>query len=357
VAIVHDAHTAAGISTSANPIATPQTFSHTVGSGSDRLLAVTIKMRGGAGGVVTGVTFNGVAMTAVDTEAISGSAHAVIYYLKNPDTGTHTVSVAHSMTGSAHLEVSASSYTGVDQTNTLNAFSKAAASSAGPMSTAPTTTVDDCLIIDSCAMRTQAGETATMTAVTNRTQRTNVNTAAAGLRGLTSDLVPAGAAGSKTMEWTKTLNHDWAIMAAAFAPAAANNNISGSSSLAFSPSGTVLGQGAIGGSSALTFAPSGAITGKGAISGSSTLTFSPSASLSGKGALLGSTALTFSLIAATGGTTLISGSLSFVLGASGTLTNAGELWTGIPPSAATWNNAANNNGVWTVIPPSNATWN
>lgn len=217
--IALDAHTAAGVSTLGNPIATPQTFSHTCGSGSNRLLVVTVQMRGGAGGVVTGVTYNGVSMTQVTTEALSASAHATMYYLVNPDSGTHTVSVAHSLTGSTNIVISATSLEGVDQSTPLDASNKAAASSTGPMSTAVTTTVDDCWVIDSCSMRTQAGETATMTAATNRTERTNSNTASAGLRGLVSTLGPAGAAGSKTMEWTKTLNHDWAIMAAAFAPA------------------------------------------------------------------------------------------------------------------------------------------
>ena len=219
MAIALDAHTAAGISAAANPLASPQTFSHTTGSGANRLLIVTIKMRGGAGGVVTGVTYNGVAMTQVTPEALTSTAHAVIYYLVNPASGANTVSISHNMTGSTSMVASATTLTGVDQANPLNASNKASATSAGPMTTSVTTTVADCWIIDACAMRTSASDTATMTAVTNRTQRTNALTAANGLRGLVSTLGPAGAAGSKTMEWTKTLNHDWAIMAAAFAPA------------------------------------------------------------------------------------------------------------------------------------------
>lgn len=219
MAIALDAHTAAGVSLTANPMTSPQNFSHTCGSGSDRLLVVTIQMRGGAGGGVTGVTYNGVAMTQVTTEAVSGSAHCTMYYLVNPASGSNTVSITQVMTGPSHMVASATSFTGVDQTTPLNAFNKAAATSAGPMTTSVTTTVADCWVIDSCAMRTQAGEAATMTAVTNRVSRTNSNTAAAGLRGLVSTIGPAAAAGSHTCEWTKSLNHDWAIMAAAFAPA------------------------------------------------------------------------------------------------------------------------------------------
>lgn len=223
MAIALDAHTAAGVSITANPITSPRTFSHTTGSGANRLLVVTAQMRGGGTspqGTVTGVTYNGVAMTPVTTEAISATAHTVMYYLVNPPSGANIVSVAHTLVTSAHLVVSATSLEGVDQTNPLDAFNKAAASSAGPMTTSVTTTVDDCWIIDSCAMRTQTSDVATMTAVTNRVSRTNALTGANGLRGLSSTLGPAGVAGAKTMQWTKTLNHDWAIMAAAFRPAA-----------------------------------------------------------------------------------------------------------------------------------------
>jgi hypothetical protein len=222
MAIAFDAHTAAGVSTAAVS-GTPVTFNHTTGSGSDRLLVVPIQIRGGGGGVVTGVTYNGVAMTAVDTEAINASAHTVMFYLVAPATGSNTVSIAHTMVfpSGTHMVASATSLTGVDQSTPLNAFNKAAASSAGPMTVSLTTTVADCWVIDSCAMRTSASDTATMTAVTNRTSRTNSLTAANGLRGLSSTIGPAAAAGSHTTEWTKSLNHDWAIMAAAFKPAGA----------------------------------------------------------------------------------------------------------------------------------------
>ena len=216
--IAFDAHTEAGAVDIAAPPASPQTFSHTC-SGSDRLLVVTVEMRGGSGGVITGVTYAGVAMTQVTTESISGSAHCTIWYLVAPATGSNTVSISHNLVGTTNFVASATSLTGVHQTNPLNAFNKAAASDAGPMSTSVTTSVANCWIIDSCAMRVGSSETATMTAVTNRTKRTDIITAPNGVRGLSSTIGPAASAGSHTCEWTKTLSQDWAIMAAAFAPA------------------------------------------------------------------------------------------------------------------------------------------
>jgi hypothetical protein len=213
--IALDAHTAAGVNVSGNPIGT-QVFNHTVGSGSDRLLVVTVEMRGGN---ATSATHNGVAMTQVDTSSVSGSAGASMFYLVNPSSGTFSISIAHNAAGGARMVASATSLTGVHQTTPLNAFGKAGASSTGPMTTSVTSTVANCWIIDSCAMRTGASDTATMTAVTNRVERTNALTDANGLRGLSSTIGPAAAAGSHTTEWTKSFNHDWAIIAAAFAPA------------------------------------------------------------------------------------------------------------------------------------------
>ena len=205
-----------------NPPASPQTFNHTVSSGSDRVLAFGFTMRGGGGGVITGVTFNGIAMSGVTTEAVAGSTHSVIYYLVNPPVGTFTVSISHNFVGGGTVTVSALDMTGVDQANPVDAFAKAGATSAGPMTVNITTTVPDCLIFDACTMRTGSGDTASMTAMTNRVQEYNALYATGNsFRNLLSTVLPAASAGTYAMEWTKTYNHDWAIMAVAFKPSAA----------------------------------------------------------------------------------------------------------------------------------------
>ena len=283
MAIAFDAHTAAGISINANPVSSPQAFNHTVGSGSDRLLVVTVKMRGGggAGGTVTGITFNGVALTAVDTEAINSTAHCVIFYLVNPDSGTHSVSVSHNMTGGTFLIVSATSLTGVHQTTPLNANNKAAAANSGPMTVSLTTTVADCWVIDCCAMRTSSNQAGTMTAVTNRVERTNASIASNGLRGLVSTIGPAAAAGSHTCEWTKSFSNDWAIMAAAFAPAGGgttyNDTISESVTLSDSLAGTLTANGSL----SESVIPSDSLSGTATFDGTLSESVTPSDSLAG----------------------------------------------------------------------------
>lgn len=206
-----------------NPPTSPQTFSLTVSSGSQRLLALGFTMRGGGGGVITGVTFNGIDMSAVTTEASAGSTHSIIYYLINPPVGTFTVSISHNFTGGGTVVVSVLDATGVDQINPVNAFNKAGATSAGPMTTSVVTTVPDCLIFDACTMRTGSSDTASMTAMTNRVEEYNALYAAGNsFRNLLSTVLPAASAGTYAMEWTKSYNHDWAIMAVAFAPSTAH---------------------------------------------------------------------------------------------------------------------------------------
>lgn len=107
-----------------------------------------------------------------------------------------------------------------------------------------------------------------------------------------------------------------------------NAPITGSSSFAFSPTATLTGSGALTGASTLTFAPTSTLTGTGALSGSSSFAFSPSSTLTGSGALSGTATVTFSPTgtlsdAAAGGA--MAGASSFTFTIVGTLTGTGDL--------------------------------
>jgi len=74
------------------------------------------------GKTVTGVTYNSVALTALDTADLGVSSYKTrSWYLKNPATGTNTISV--SSTGSGDIMTSAISYSGVDQTIVIDTHS------------------------------------------------------------------------------------------------------------------------------------------------------------------------------------------------------------------------------------------
>ena len=103
-------------------------YSHTC-SGSDRVLVVGISDRNGNanGDVVTGVTYNGVAMTRVEYyTAGSLQCAAWLYVLINPATGTHNVTVSNSNSAIA-LSSTSASYTGCDQTTQPSSHNQGAA--------------------------------------------------------------------------------------------------------------------------------------------------------------------------------------------------------------------------------------
>lgn len=105
-AITHDADSSGSVT------GTSLTVSHTV-TGSDPLLQVCI-VTGVNTDSVTGVTYNGDALTQFGVHETTGGSPAESaygYYILNPDTGTHDIVV--SAGSSIFMEAMSSSYTGV----------------------------------------------------------------------------------------------------------------------------------------------------------------------------------------------------------------------------------------------------
>lgn len=103
---------------------------------------------------------------------------------------------------------------------------------------------------------------------------------------------------------------------------AASGAITGSSTLIFSPTGTLTGDGALSGSTTLTFSPTSTLTGNAPITGSTSLTFSPTATLTGLAPITGSSSLTFSPTSTLTGTGALSGTTSITFTATGTLADS-----------------------------------
>lgn len=101
------------------------TFSHTPGSGSNRLLIVAISVGSTAlsgaspAPTVTSVTYNGVAMTLVD-DALGSESRIVLYRLVNPAAGPFNVVVTVSSATNVKIDASATTFTGVDQSTPLD---------------------------------------------------------------------------------------------------------------------------------------------------------------------------------------------------------------------------------------------
>lgn len=112
-------------------------WNHTC-SGTDRLLLVTIEVNNTDD--LTAVTYNSVAMTRILT--VLGTAERLFYYyLKNPASGTNTVSVTK--TASEQMAGNSASYTGVLQTGGTDATSSGSGTSTTFTGTL-TTVADNC---------------------------------------------------------------------------------------------------------------------------------------------------------------------------------------------------------------------
>lgn len=134
-----------------------ETYSHTVGSGSDRYLVVSIARNDDtttAPDDVTGVTYDGVAMTrlvALDGNGDGRFLYSYLYGLANPTPGTHNVVISLTgSTGSRAYSITAS-YAGVRQTGQPDATASITASIGNPVSTTLTTVADNSWIVASAA--------------------------------------------------------------------------------------------------------------------------------------------------------------------------------------------------------------
>jgi len=117
------------------------TWSHTVNSGSNRVLFVELAIDG-LGATVSGVTYNGVALTQVGRTA---GNHAVeIWRLINPPAGTYNV-VAN-FTDSTAVAGGATTFNGVNQSTPTGSY--ASGSGTGMTATATVTSATGELVID-----------------------------------------------------------------------------------------------------------------------------------------------------------------------------------------------------------------
>src|SRR3954468_16022523 len=106
MAVAFDAATDGGDKGGAN---SSKTFSHSC-AGSDRCLIVTA-LGDQTNDLITGVTYNGVAMTLAAKRPPTGDRWLYLFYLLNPASGSNSVVVTAS--GTTYILTGAASYTGV----------------------------------------------------------------------------------------------------------------------------------------------------------------------------------------------------------------------------------------------------
>lgn len=186
----------------------PCDFDHTVtSSGSNRILIVGINVSNLA--AISSVTYNGDPMTMIDQQDNGDSAHASLWYLVNPDTGTHPVRLSLAL--ATAVTAGAISFTGVDQTNPIDAQNGATGTSNTPAVTL-TTTTDETWIVD--VVGTQNGPMTPGVGQAERWDTLQGSTRGAGSTEFTST------DGTFTSSWTNSAgSNNWAIVAAALKPA------------------------------------------------------------------------------------------------------------------------------------------
>ncbi len=198
-----------GASTSASSL----TWSHTVGSGSNGILIVSIATRDSAGGTVSSITYGGTALTFIGADT-SSKTHAELWYLKAPATGTANIVV--NLTSAENFVAGATNFFGVNQTTPYGSVTTGNGSGDPSLIVASATGE---LVVDAVADRDVDSETigAGQTALWVTKNGTGSNDAWGGSSS------EAGAA-SVTMSWTTTGAGagEWAAVAVSLkaAPAA-----------------------------------------------------------------------------------------------------------------------------------------
>ena len=190
----------------------PFSWLHTC-TGSDRLLIVGIAHYDSVDSV-SGVTYNGDAMTAVPSGATNnGEYYITLYYLIAPDTGSNTISV--SVTGNVFDFGGAGiSITGAHQATPLGTAATATGTSTAP--SVNVTSASGELVVDALAI-VHGG---TLSVGSGQTSRWNAPTANAFVKHAGS--TEAGAA-TTTMSWSNSTSQAWAIAAVPVKPAAAGS--------------------------------------------------------------------------------------------------------------------------------------
>lgn len=169
---------------------------------------------------VTGITYNTVALTKIRSDISSGAnGHlSSMWYLTGPATGTHSVAVTFA--GTADNSITSSlSFTGVDQSASLDANNgKNSPSTDSAITNTVTTIADNAWVID---VVYSDKASATFTANGSQVRDFHIDNTSTGNH-LVSHFGPKTPAGSTTMAWTpSTTSGNWNQSIASLTPSTA----------------------------------------------------------------------------------------------------------------------------------------
>ena len=177
--------------------ATPLTWTHTVGVGTDRVIVVGCGT--GSGDNVTGITVGGAGMTLSTSSILNSLVRTFIYTLANPSSGAQTISVSDVASHTSRLSCAAVSFSGAKQTSPVDSSTSTVSYPGGGTITSTwNTTIANDVLIDVVA---DGGETGTLVAGSLQAQKyqkgepNNYYVVGVSTKAATT-------AGSYTMTWT-----------------------------------------------------------------------------------------------------------------------------------------------------------
>jgi len=197
----------------------PASFSHTT-AGSDRGLLVYYYYGITSGTHIVSATYNSVSMTLV-SNTVDNSRGQAVFKLTNPASGSNTVAITYSGgTGVSDRYAVAVSYTGVDQTDFIEANATGTVGGGTAISISTTSLTDNALIVGSGSSRNNR----TWTPDSPATAVWSQDNGTIGVQNFGASRTTT-TAGSYAVEWTAsgTDNGATAIVALKPAPAAATN--------------------------------------------------------------------------------------------------------------------------------------
>jgi hypothetical protein len=196
-------------------------WSHTTGSGSDRIMIVGVSIRSSSVSVGS-ITYGAQSLTSIRSDINSNGVSSELWYLTAPNPGTHTVTVT--LSGSSRATGGSCTYTGVNQTTPIENSAGGSNYNSSP-SQSITVNTANCLLLGHVAILGTSSYPYSVVAVSSEgsgqtqqwdevtTSTNNVNT-----RGHGSDKSPVGT-GSQSMSWTLSGSARWAVSLVAIRPA------------------------------------------------------------------------------------------------------------------------------------------
>lgn len=218
MAIAYD-NKASGTATSASSL----TYSHTVGSGSNRILFVYSGGRYSSGGEYpTGVTYNGVAMTEIAAlRQDYSNIRSSVWYLVAPASGANNVVISYSTSRDSITGLSLS-YDGASQTGIPDATGGGTGQEASDsIADSSITTVANNSGIASFIYGNQ--DWGAFSVRSPFTDRSTAN-AAANNQAYSADYLVKATAGSQEVDWNVVNFENWGMRNVSFAPAAATTS-------------------------------------------------------------------------------------------------------------------------------------